>query len=162
MAFELPPITKEEEEALNAGREYEECLVKRYPSWILFLNRNQSYLGRAYIWLRRHQDLHPLSALTTAESYELTRILIEYSRALRLALGQPNHIDCGWTVDGLKKHRGHGHLRLTPRYAIAQAFLGEEFHDLRFGTPAGDSVRTLQEHQFLQLRDTLRAYLPRE
>ena len=162
MPLKLPPITPEEEEALNTSKGFEKYLVARYTYWELFLNKNQSRIGRAYLWLRRHEDMHALFNLSQEELTEMMRIMADYERALILTLARPTLINCEWLGNEYRIHRGHGHMHLTPRNAQSFTFMDQTYSDLRFGSRSGDNYVELPDHVFLHMRDTLRAHLPRE
>lgn len=89
--------------------DYRDLVLKEYLHWTLYLSEKQSYLGRAYAWLRRPGPMQRLSDLRTDEQRELFgRILPEYERAIEQF--RPGHMNYAWLGNEFREHQGHGHI----------------------------------------------------
>jgi len=101
--------------------------IKDYKYWTLFLNYNQSYLGRCSLVLKR-EPVNFLLDTTQEEREELFVALKEWQDAMA-ALWQPdwwNYVQLGNTTPQL-------HFHLVPRYKEPREFAGEKFVDERWG-----------------------------
>ncbi len=113
--------------------QYDKFILKEYSHWTLFLHDNQSYLGRAYVWLARESRREKLSAISIDERDELWIILSNYEKALDAIWG-PAHMNYAWLGNLFAEHGGHGHMHIIPRYAVGPIqFNGELFVDQDWG-----------------------------
>lgn len=102
--------------------------------WIVTLaGDDQSYLGRAYVKLRRHCG--DLADLTESEWNDLQVVIRRYEKAAKAAFGAcPFNWAC--LMNGAFQHANpspHVHFHVRPRYASSVEFAGERFYDKEFG-----------------------------
>ncbi|HEX5774456.1 MAG TPA: hypothetical protein VFY28_00625 [Candidatus Paceibacterota bacterium] len=130
----LAPITEAEVARLTGGDpRYEDLVIYDGLSWKLYLNEDQRYLGRAYVWLKScHRDFHQLGDLNPDDLEELMRILRTYHATVR-DLWNADTLNYGWLGNEYHMHRGHGHMHVVPRYAAPPEFGGREYPDERWG-----------------------------
>lgn len=160
MPLKLPELTPEAETSLK-GFDFEQYRLRSYTHWHLFLNKNQYHLGRAYAWLKTHQDLMPFSSLRPVELVELQRIETDLREACRLAWGRPDLINMEWLGNEYGTHRGHGHMHFIPRYKDTPFFDGNAFPDPQFGARSPYAKLALSEEKLQLITTTLRSYIPR-
>ena len=112
------------EEDLSASRIFE----GKY--WDVVLNREQRYLGRSFIMLKRHEeDVFKLSPEERQELWDLARRTSD----MLTGLYHPdmfNYAILGNTVR-------HLHLHVYPRYKDKRVIHGQPFEDERFGQNFG-------------------------
>lgn len=101
--------------------------IKDYDYWSVFLNENQTYLGRCVVWCKR-EDALDLTDATTEEREELFSILKQMRSALQKAF-KPDWFNYAFLGNGTR----HLHCHLVPRYASQRKFAGEVFRDVRWG-----------------------------
>jgi diadenosine tetraphosphate (Ap4A) HIT family hydrolase len=123
--------------------------LARFPHWHVLLNRNQDYLGRCIIALRRHEE--DFLALRPEEREELWTV----ARLVRETLErrfQPDHFN----YQVLGNEVRHVHLHLTPRYKTRREHEGQTFHDEHWGTWPFPSRTTRPQHWLESLAEALR------
>lgn len=161
MSHTLSRITEEEEHDLNSGKGYQHLILREYPSWILFLSENQADFGRAYVWSRRHVDMHQFDDVSVRDIEQLQCILGDYREALGSVLGrEPDTINCEWLGNEVALHRGHGHMHFIPRYADPVSFDEYLTRDTRFGKRSLYANKELPEEFIRRFRNALREALP--
>ncbi|OGB74126.1 hypothetical protein A2V68_02210 [candidate division Kazan bacterium RBG_13_50_9] len=101
--------------------------IKEYRYWNLFLNENQSYLGRCVLMLER-EGANFLVDTTQEERDELFQILGEWQEALT-ELWHPDW----WNYAQLGNVTPQLHFHLVPRYKEPREFGGEKFVDEKWG-----------------------------
>ena len=94
--------------------------------WHMIINRNQNYLGKTMLVLKRHEI--DVTALTTNEQIEFWQLLAHIREALAI-LFQPDHFNYTF----LMNQDPHVHLHLIPRYKTFREFAGLKFTDGHFG-----------------------------
>ena len=111
---------------------YDTHFLAIYGNWMLFLNKDQRYLGRSYAWwVGGHVDRMDISQLPIADMYDLFHgVTRAFSAAVAEAWGA-THVNYSWLGNEVDKHGGHGHLHLVPRYFKRSPIIGSEtFPDL--------------------------------
>lgn len=111
---------------------FDEFIIKRYRYWTLYIHENQSYLGRAFLWLNRPGDMQRLTHLTIEETLELRFALGKYEDVLR-KLWSPDHMNYAWLGNHMHQHGGHGHMHIIPRYKSKREGNGRLYMDYRWG-----------------------------
>ncbi len=134
MPLILPPLTQEKEKRLVSGDPlYEHLLVRRFRYWSLYLNQDQRYLYRSYLWRSDgHIDLQARHTLKGWQKKELEQLVALFHKALQFR-SKPDLINEGWYGNEVQVHRGHAHLHLIPRYHDPPELLGRAFPDPNFG-----------------------------
>jgi diadenosine tetraphosphate (Ap4A) HIT family hydrolase len=136
---------------------YAEWVIRRYPSWTLYLSPQQYYLGRCYVWLKRFGKMQRITDLKYNEWIELyDSILPEYERAVD-GLWKPGHMNYAWLGNEFIQHNGHGHMHVIPRYDRPIHFAGREFRDDQWGGNYAPYPRlALPKETLILIRDALR------
>ena len=117
-----------------------------FRHWRITVARDQYYLGKCIIALRRHEE--DFLALRAEESDEMWQA----ARAVRNALTRcfsPDHFNYQVLGNSVR----HVHMHLTPRYTSPREFGGRTFTDNHWGTwpfPAepdtpGEFLKTIAE-----------------
>jgi diadenosine tetraphosphate (Ap4A) HIT family hydrolase len=106
---------------------FERLKIKEYKHWSLFLNENQSYLGRVCLVAKR-EDAVDLFDITEAEREELFLAGAEINQALK-ALFQPDLMNYASLGNSFR----HLHVHFIPRYSSERSFQGMKFSDVRWG-----------------------------
>jgi diadenosine tetraphosphate (Ap4A) HIT family hydrolase len=107
--------------------DYSKFLIKDYALWSIYINENQSYLGRCIVWCKREKALD-LTEATSEEQKELFVILDDLKNAVTKAFS-PDWFN--YSFLGNEMRHLHGHF--IPRYAKAREFLGVIFEDKLWG-----------------------------
>lgn len=94
--------------------------------WRVLINRNQNYLGKTMLMLRRHET--DVTALTAEEQMEFWQLLADVRKALGI-LFQPDHFNYAF----LMNQDAHVHLHVIPRYKASRDFVGLTFVDEHYG-----------------------------
>ncbi len=123
--------------------DYSKFKIKDYNYWTLYINENQSYLGRCYVWCKR-EDALDLPDATLEEREELFAILKEIERVIKKAFKADM---LNYAFLGNITHHLHGHI--IPRYSSSVEFDGVTFKDDRWG----ENYRT--NHDFKISEETL-------
>ncbi len=109
------------------SEDFSKDLIKDYRYWSVYVNKNQSYLGRCIVWCKRN-EAKDLSEATVEEQEELFLVLKE----LRLALQKTFQID--WlNYSFLGNETRHLHAHVVPRYSSSREFSGMSFTDKLWG-----------------------------
>jgi diadenosine tetraphosphate (Ap4A) HIT family hydrolase len=161
--FELPLISKKEKERLKPfppPEGFEHLHIRSYRLWTVFLAPDQYYLGRCYLWLNRHEDMHNFTNLTEEELHHLCCVIgVRIKRALT-KLWKPDLVNVCWLGNDFAVHRGHGHVHFIPRYARPKIFYGYTFHDARWGKNYAPFRKREYDSRLLSaIRDELKSYL---
>ncbi len=104
--------------------ELEKVQIKKFNYWTVYLNPNQSYLGRVYIILNRHGP-GDTTTLTDEEWTELKEIMDKFIKALK-SLYSPDLISY---LVLQNSDRNHFHFHIFPRYKEKRVMHGEDFVD---------------------------------
>jgi diadenosine tetraphosphate (Ap4A) HIT family hydrolase len=120
-------------------------LIKEYKYWAIYINENQSYLGRCVVWCKR-DDALDLTDATTAEREELFLVLLNLKRAVSKAFA-PDWFNYSF----LGNETRHLHSHFIPRYAKSKTFANIVFRDKLYG----HKYRT--DHSFKTPPDVLKA-----
>lgn len=107
--------------------DYSRYLVRDYKYWAVYVHKNQSYLGRCYVWCKR-EDALDLPDATEEEQKELFIILREVERVI-LKEFQVDMLNFAFL--GNETHHLHGHI--IPRYSKSVEFEGMIFVDKNWG-----------------------------
>ena len=153
------PTEDELDDILNSPL-YAPWTLKEYEFWSLRLNKEKQELpGRSVAWLKRHCDRMTLSDLTEAELHELTYTIIpEFTQAMR-AWTPLLVVNVEWLGNEVHRHRGHGHMHLTPRFSEAFTVSGREFIDLSPNTRKSNPKLTLPEDELRVVFEKMRILL---
>lgn len=158
----LSPITDEERRLLVDGDpRFAELCIFEGLEWRIYLNEDQRYLGRAYVWLKRHRDMHDITDLMPDEWTELLIILRTYGHFVRDQWGAAI-VNYAWLGNEYHLHRGHAHMHVIPRYAAPPSRNGHTFPDERFGKNYQPYEKLkLPRPVLLDLADEVRTLFPR-
>jgi diadenosine tetraphosphate (Ap4A) HIT family hydrolase len=113
-------------------------VIRESPLWRIFINRNQSLLGKTIVALRRHEEA--IAALTLDEWAELRHELHWATKRLQRAF-EPDHFNYSFLMNADR----HVHLHVIPRYVGTRELAGVEFADPdypgRYQLPPGPAER---------------------
>lgn len=123
-------------------------LVMGWRYWQLFVNRNQNYLGKVMLVLKRHAT--NVTELKDEEQVEFWNVLRLTKESLDAAF-QPDHVNYAF----LMNQDRHVHLHLVPRYAEPRKFAGLVFQDGHLG----EHYQLTQQIVSLEWRAQLAAHL---
>ena len=98
--------------------ELDKFLIKKFNYWTIYLNKNQSYLGRVYVVLNRHGPEDTIG-LTEEEWKELKVVEDKVTNALKL-LYNPDLMNY-LTIQ--TKDRNHFHVHIFPDMKIRNRFI---------------------------------------
>jgi diadenosine tetraphosphate (Ap4A) HIT family hydrolase len=101
--------------------------IKDYKYWSVYINPNQSYLGRCVIWCRRENAID-LADIDSLEREELFAVLKEVRDALD-KIFKPDLFNYCFLGNETK----HLHCHFIPRYASIREFGEVIFKDERWG-----------------------------
>jgi diadenosine tetraphosphate (Ap4A) HIT family hydrolase len=107
--------------------DFSNYLVKSYQYWEVYMHKNQSYLGRCYVWCRRADALDMTDA-SGEEQKELFQILRELQKALKDCFN-PDWLNYAFL--GNETRHLHGHV--IPRYKEPKVFMNTTFEDKLYG-----------------------------
>lgn len=107
--------------------DYEEFLIKEYKHWSVYLNKNQCYLGKVYIWANR-EDAMDFFDMTGEEKEEYFQI----GNELKKAMGELFKPDL-FNYATLANVAHHLHTHFIPRYKEERELFGVKFIDDRWG-----------------------------
>lgn len=138
--------------------DYKDLLLWEGKEWSIYLHENQCYLGRAYLWAHRDDDIDLLE-MTDAEREEFFRL----GTALKATLNgsfKPDRINYA----ALSNTSHHLHIHVIPRYDSSRIFLRQEFTDKNQGKNYAPYDRDFHvDWPVLRgIRDTLKNALARE
>lgn len=101
-------------------------IVGVWDYWQVIVNRNQNYLGKLMLVLRRHET--DVTALSAPEQTEFWTLLGAIKESLMLTF-KPDHFNYSFLMNA----DAHVHMHIIPRYAEAREFVGQQFVDGRLG-----------------------------
>ena len=107
--------------------DYKRLLIKEYKYWEVYLNENQCYLGKVYIWAKR-KDVLDFFDMTKEEQEEYFKIGKELKKALS-NLFKPDL----YNYATLANVSPHLHTHFIPRYKDKRELFGVTFTDERWG-----------------------------
>lgn len=136
----------------------DENVLLQTKHWVVVLDRNQEYLGKAFVTLRQHKDT--ISALTNEDWLELHEVMKRIESAMKdafspdvfnwsclmnnaVAAGQPTHV----------------HWHLHPRYLHGAEFGGEEFPDPKWPRRVEKLEKMIPDELFERIANTIRGKL---
>ncbi len=133
----------------------EDLRIRDFKHWSLYLNPDQSYLGRVCLVARREDALDFLE-MTRAERRGFFRAGRKVRRALA-DLFQPDLFNYA----SLGNVYRHLHVHIIPRYRGARVFHQQEFSDPRWGQSyeGREPARNMGDETLLAIRGALRAAL---
>jgi diadenosine tetraphosphate (Ap4A) HIT family hydrolase len=125
-------------------------LIKKYKFWTVYLQKNQSYLGRTVIVLNRHEA--DFLFTTDEERIEFYHISYKMREVIKSAFGAAAF---DYMLPNTKEQ--HAHMLIIPRYAQRTTFAGTVFEDLQYGKHF-DPYRevTLQNEVYTKIINTIR------
>ena len=94
--------------------------------WTVVLNKEQHYVGRSFIMLKRHDE--NIFNLTAEERQELWG-LAKKTKDVLTSLFHPDMFNYAFLMNVVR----HVHLHVYPRYKEKRVVYGETFEDGRFG-----------------------------
>jgi diadenosine tetraphosphate (Ap4A) HIT family hydrolase len=101
--------------------------IGSFQHWRVAVNRDQNYLGKCIVALRRHEeDFLDLRADEREEMWEAARTV----RDALTRCFQPDHFNYQVLGNSVR----HVHMHLTPRYRAPREFAGLTFTDEHWGT----------------------------
>ncbi len=107
--------------------DFEKLKIKDYTHWSVYLHQNQYYLGRAYLWAKRGDNIDFMQ-ITSQEQKEFFDIGRAFNKTLS-DLFQPDLTNYAM----LGNVTNHLHVHIIPRYKSSRVFGGTEFVDERWG-----------------------------
>jgi diadenosine tetraphosphate (Ap4A) HIT family hydrolase len=111
-------------------------------AWVLYLNTDQSLLGRCFLMLKRPET--DVTALSEAEVAELWAATRQVRQALDRAW-EPDHFNFAFLMNQTRQVHWH----IIPRYRLKREYSGGTFVDPEFGGHYGTGVaRTLDEDTY--------------
>jgi|SRR3989344_1980056 len=132
--------------------DFSKNLIKEYKYWQIYINANQSYLGRCVVWCKRENALD-LTDATPEEQQELLLILQELRKALKKVF-QPDWFNY-FFLGNVTPHL-HGHF--LPRYKKPKIFMDTIFSDELYGHYPNDNddyIVTVPQEVLYAMRDKL-------
>ena len=138
--------------------DFERLLIHEGTYWSIYLHENQCYLGRAYLWAKRDDDVD-LMERTPEERDEFFSIGRALKGALRVAFN-PDRLNYA----ALSNTSSHLHVHVIPRYDAPRVFLRQEFVDKNPGKNYApyDKEFTVDYPTLRGIREILRAAFARE
>lgn len=134
--------------------DYKKLKIEKYKYWTIFFNKNQTNLGRTYIWCNR-KDVVDFLDMTDKEKEEFFII----SKKLRDALTKLFKPDL-FNYASLGNITRHLHVHVIPRYASSRTFLGIIFKDRRFGKNYRTNLKfKVPEKILLKIREHIKKEL---
>ena len=109
------------------AEDFSKNLIKEYKYWQIYINANQSYLGRCVVWCKRENALD-LADAAPEEQQELFVVLHDLREAMKKVF-QPDWFNYAF-LGNVMRHL-HGHV--YPRYAKPHTFMGITFADEWYG-----------------------------
>ncbi len=102
-------------------------------NWTILINKNQGYLGRCYVTLKKHKG--SLSEINDDEWLDFSEVVSKLETALKKVFGVENFnwtslMNNAYQVDNAKPHI---HWHVIPRYKDSITFNGIKFSDPQFG-----------------------------
>ena len=115
------------------AEDFSKNLIKEYKYWQIYINANQSYLGRCVVYCKRPNALD-LADATPEEQQELFVVLHDLREATKKVFQADwfNYFFLGNVMRHL-----HGHF--LPRYEKPKTFMGITFNDELYGHYPNDN-----------------------
>lgn len=134
------------------AEDFSKNLIKEYKYWDIYINANQSYLGRCVVYCKR-PDALDLADATPEEQQELFVVLHELREATKKVFQADwfNYFFLGNVMRHL-----HGHF--LPRYEKPKTFMGIAFSDELYGHYPNDNddyVVNVSQEVLHAMRDKL-------
>lgn len=133
-------------------------VILQTDNWVVVLDRNQSYLGKSFITLRRHKAT--LSDLDEAEWQDLHEVMRQMEHAVKSAFGADV---CNWEClmnnAVMAGQPTHVHWHLYPRYLGGTVFADHEFPDPKWPRHLEGSKNIVSDEVFVQIAKTLKSFL---
>ncbi|MBU3913199.1 MAG: HIT domain-containing protein [Nanoarchaeota archaeon] len=107
--------------------DYKKLLIKEYDYWEVYLNENQCYLGKVYIWAKR-KDALDFFDMTDEEKEEYFKIGKKLKKVFK-KLFNPDL----YNYATLANVTPHLHTHVIPRYKDKRELFGTTFIDERWG-----------------------------
>lgn len=101
--------------------------IKSYTYWEIYVNGNQSYLGRCIVWCKR-TDALDLADATPGEQAELFSVLHDLRESAK-KIFQPDWFNYSFLGNATR----HLHCHFIPRYSASKEFNGITFEDKLYG-----------------------------
>lgn len=130
-------------------------VILQTDNWVVVLDKNQSYLGKSFITLRRHKAT--LSDLDEVEWQDLHEVMRQMEHAVKSAFGADV---CNWECLMNNAIRAgqptHVHWHLHPRYLNGASFAGQEFADPKWPRVLENRENIVSDEVFSQIVAALR------
>lgn len=107
--------------------DFSKNFVKDYKHWIVYVHKNQGYLGRCVVWCKR-EDALDLADVTKSEQEELFLVLNDLRKA-SIKCFNPDWFNYAF----LGNETRHLHCHFVPRYANPKDFENITFEDKLYG-----------------------------
>ncbi len=108
-------------------QDFSQFLIKKYKYWSVYIYKNQTYLGRCYVWCNR-ENVFDLTEIKEKEREELFIILTSIKKTLT-DLFSPDLFNYAFLGNATRQLHGH----LVPRYKDSREFEGIIFKDKLWG-----------------------------
>ena len=108
-------------------------LIFETDFWGVILSYNQRYLGRCYVFPKRHFE--NLSDMTNKEALDFLKVVKKIEGAIKKAFGA-TMFNWGCLMNNFYKKENpnpHVHWHMMPRYRKKVSFSGKIFEDKEFG-----------------------------
>lgn len=133
-------------------------VILQTDRWVAVLDRNQSYLGKAFVSLRQHKAT--LSDLDQSDWQELHEVMRRMEYATKQAFGADV---CNWEClmnNAVKAGQPtHVHWHLHPRYVAGTNFAGVDFPDTKWPRIQDGVQRMVEPALYQQIMHQLRRQL---
>jgi len=140
-----------EEKCKFCDGELDELLIKKFNYWTIYLNNNQSTLGRMFVVLNRH-GLEDTLQLTNEEWTELKEVFDKLTEIIKSLY---NHDLMNYLVLQLKD-RNHFHMHLVPRYKDKREVHGEMFEDEWGKPPVPSPKKELNKEILIKIKEDIK------
>ncbi|MBS0185972.1 MAG: HIT family protein [Proteobacteria bacterium] len=101
--------------------------ILEFENWILYLHPNQCYLGRTYLWAKRHDAVDFVDM--NSEEWKEFRKITPHIKQIIQKLFSPDMFNYA----SLGNIAPHLHVHIIPRYKNIHYFEGLAFNDKRWG-----------------------------
>ena len=133
-------------------------VVLQTERWVVVLDKNQEYLGKAFVTLRDHKNT--ISDLNKADWLELHDVMKRVEHTMNLAFS-PDVFNWSCLMNNAvvagQPTRVHWHLH--PRYLNGRTFAGEEFPDPKWPRRVEMLTNLVSDGVFTQITDAVRKNL---
>jgi len=137
---------------MKTEAQYDKYIIKKYKHWTLYLQENQCYLGRTYLWANR-EDALDFFEMTEEEKDEYFKI----GKVLKEAVNKLFQPDL-WNYATLANVSPHLHTHIIPRYSTSRVFEDIDFIDERWGknyAPYNKEFKTPEE-VLIKIKDAIK------